>query len=841
MSPNGKRKWPARLRRLVQLMCFLAFVGYVIYVPVIATRELSSYGVMRLSPLAGAGAMLSAWRIMMIFVPAFVLLLGAVFLGRYFCGWMCPLGGTVDVVDWCLEKLGFRLSDNDASVSPEENLLARASWHRRLKYYILIACVFSAFLGLSLFAYFDPLSIAVRSYVLAVHPLLLRTLLPLLGFLRHIPFVGIVAGEAADGLREALLGNAEIYFVLQVVTALTFLGVVGLSVFGRRMWCRSVCPLGALYGLAALKSFTGRKVTDACIECGRCTSVCPTHCISANGHRTLAGECILCMRCQEECPVDAIRFLGSDRGQIDEIDLTRRGTVAALGSVAVAYPLIKTSTSESVTKGGSFIRPPLAAQDMDEFLQECLRCGQCMRACPTQAIQPVGLGGGLESLWTPQIVPRLGYCEYDCKRCGQVCPTDAIPEFSLDEKHASAIGLAFVDRTRCIPWRGLEYQQEDEVDWDTHNCGVCEEVCPVDGKAIHFRRHDMDNGQELRTPYVRSELCVGCGFCENVCPIQGDAAIRVTGGHRNIEPPEDGGETESAIVAALPTTIGDWRLTGEKNVYKTGNELWDWINGAADPYRKFHFTVAGNAMYARDGDKAEIIIWEFEHSDDAFGVYGLFRDADSDRLDFGDHVSVAEGPILWGWEGKWYVTVQPLAGDVSRKDVVSLGRSVVEQLDAEESQIPEICRMLPESGMNAGTMRFMRHKLHLDDLYLPAAVNESVDLEGPTVAAYAEYSGKDSGGESSMLLVRYANPEDAQNAMQAYEEAWEELDATVGRENDVLLVEMDDSTYSAANEEDRMLAITLGMDDAEKAVDMVRRVTKDENVGKSGGSNDTSY
>ncbi len=760
--------------------------------------------------------MLSAWRFMQPFVPAFALLLAAVFLGRYFCGWMCPLGATIDVVDWMTDKVGIERNEKHG---------AGVSWTRRLKYYVLITCLVCAVFGVSVFGYVDPLSIAMRSYVLVVHPFLLKTLLPVLEILSRIPVFGPVAAWTGEQMRMAFHGGAQIEFALQVVTAAAILGVIGLTVAGRRMWCRSVCPLGALYALAGIKSYTGRQVSDACIECGRCADVCPTNCISDDGHQTLAGECILCMRCQEECPVDAIRFLGASREQMREVDLTRRGTVAAMGAAVAACPLFTSNASESIDKGGTFVRPPLADRDPDEFLQECLRCGQCMRVCPTQAIQPAGLEGGLESLWTPQLIPRLGYCEYNCDRCGQVCPTGAIPEFDLKEKHASAIGLAYLDRTRCIPWRGWQHQLEEDVDWDKHNCGVCEEVCPVPGKAIHFRRREMGDGQELRLPYVRAESCVGCGFCENVCPVQGEAAIRVTGGFRELGPPDEGAATGSAIASALPVTVGNWRLTGEKTVRTTENELFSWINGAAEPYLKFQFAKAANARYAREGANAEIIAWEFKHSDDAFGVYSKFRAADGDRLDFADRVTVAEGPVLWAWEDKWYIKVLPLGGDLSRKDVTSLGRAVVEGFKAPPADIPDICRKLPESGRKAGTMRFMRHALHLHDLYLPMAINDAVQLKGKSVAAYADYEGGTTGTKTGLLLVDYPKPREARDAWNAYEKACKEMGQTEERRRGVTLCKMGDNNYSAAGKQGELLAIAIGWGGAEQAMDIVRKVT----------------
>jgi len=143
-----------------------------------------------------------------------------------------------------------------------------------------------------------------------------------------------------------------------------------------------------------------------------------------------------------------------------------------------------------------------------------------MKACPTNGLQPTGLEAGLEGLWTPMLAPRVGYCEFNCNLCGQVCPTGAIQELVLDEKKKVRIGLAAFDTTRCLPYA---YGRE---------CLVCEEHCPLPKKAIYFlptevRRRDGST-VTLKQPHVDADLCTGCSVCEYVCVFKDRAAIRVT-------------------------------------------------------------------------------------------------------------------------------------------------------------------------------------------------------------------------------------------------------------------------------------------------------------------------
>ena len=98
------------------------------------------------------------------------------------------------------------------------------------------------------------------------------------------------------------------------------------------------------------------------------------------------------------------------------------------------------------------------------------------------AIQPAVAEAGIEGLWTPVVAPRLGYCDYSCNACGQVCPVQAIPPLSLEEKRQQVIGQAYIDQNRCIPWAAIPSWQD---------CIVCEEMCPVPDKAIKLEEVEV--------------------------------------------------------------------------------------------------------------------------------------------------------------------------------------------------------------------------------------------------------------------------------------------------------------------------------------------------------------
>jgi formate hydrogenlyase subunit 6/NADH:ubiquinone oxidoreductase subunit I len=135
-----------------------------------------------------------------------------------------------------------------------------------------------------------------------------------------------------------------------------------------------------------------------------------------------------------------------------------------------------------------------------------------MKACPTNGLQPCVLESGLDGLWTPRLVPRIGGCEKNCNLCGQVCPTRAIRNLPLEEKSYARIGTAVIDRSRCLAW------EQDRT------CLVCDEACSYN--AID-NRNETIQGTTLGRPFVNEQACMGCGLCESRCPVDGPAAIQV--------------------------------------------------------------------------------------------------------------------------------------------------------------------------------------------------------------------------------------------------------------------------------------------------------------------------
>jgi ferredoxin len=318
-------------------------------------------------------------------------------------------------------------------------------------------------------------------------------------------------------LKDTVLPFNEPYYRQAVFIGLLFLGVLGLNLYERRFWCRYLCPLGALLGLVGARAVISRRVSEGCTECGECEP----HCQGASRPDELEGfdirECYACNNCDDSCPEGAVYF-GAGTRKPAALDLGKRRLITSSLAGVAAVPLLRVGPKEA-RPDPLLIRPPGALQER-EFLRRCVRCGECMKVCITGGLQPTFLEAGAEGIWTPVLVPRMGYCEYRCTLCGQVCPTGAIKRLSIEKKAKVKIGLAMLDKNRCLPWA------------HARACIVCEEVCPTPKKAIWFREETVSDRKgralRLKQPVVDLELCIGCGICETLCPVQDRPAIYVT-------------------------------------------------------------------------------------------------------------------------------------------------------------------------------------------------------------------------------------------------------------------------------------------------------------------------
>jgi ferredoxin len=214
-----------------------------------------------------------------------------------------------------------------------------------------------------------------------------------------------------------------------------------------------------------------------------------------------------------------------------------------LGGMAGGLLLAIPSRFRSPERESRMLRPP-GVRSEDDFLKKCVRCGECMKVCLKNALYPATYQAGLEGIYTPLVLPRLGYCEYNCTLCGQVCPTGAIPSLQVADKRREVIGKAVFNKNHCLPFAR-------KID-----CIVCEEHCPIPEKAIRSREVQvvgLDGAlTTVKEPYLVEEICNGCGICENVCPLETRAGIEVFAVKNRTPISLNAGGQESALNSPYP-------------------------------------------------------------------------------------------------------------------------------------------------------------------------------------------------------------------------------------------------------------------------------------------------
>lgn len=275
----------------------------------------------------------------------------------------------------------------------------------------------------------------------------------------------------------------------------------------RRSFCNSLCPVGALLACGAAMAPAGLRFGKACIRCGKCVKACPTGCLDPQRGVVDNGRCVRCMACVQACPVGAIEFGRNPGFRMPERRRLVRAGLCLLGGGVVGLVARKTLPLYSaygprarVALEG--IYPP-GAGSRQRFLSKCTDCRLCIQHCVGQVIQPAGTFGAVHLTF------NKGMCEFNCKRCSEVCPTGALVPMTLAQKQRTRLGLAEVNLSLCVAAkRGFE-------------CGACAEHCPTG--ALRMK----EDARGVRIPVLDTRLCIGCGSCEHPCPVRPIKAVRV--------------------------------------------------------------------------------------------------------------------------------------------------------------------------------------------------------------------------------------------------------------------------------------------------------------------------
>ena len=501
------------VRRVSQAFFFSLFVWFCI-VATIGEKfwQIRSWPInwfLQLDPLVAIGTILTTHKLYWPLLWALVTVILTIIFGRFFCSWVCPFGSLHHFVGF----LGNRKTKLAKRIKLNKYRKAQ-----RIKYLILIFFLFMAA--------FPSIGSTLQTGLLDPIPLITRSFQSLLSIAdRSVNFVSTTPRFYEAG-----------WFIL-----LIFFTAVLLNLVIPRFYCRFICPLGALFGiLGRFAIWRIGKNQNECSNCTLCERSCEGGCEPSGNIRI--SECVLCFNCRQDCKDELISYqtTPSLAGEITNPDISRRGFILSLAGGIFAVPAVRLGNKLGSNWYHKVIRPPGSLTEK-EFLKRCIKCGQCTRICPTNVLQPGGIDGGLENLWTPALNNRIGSsgCQLNCVACGQACPTSAIRPITLSEKHGLdefaevgpiKLGTAFFDRNRCLPWA------MDKP------CIVCEENCPLSPKAIYTREEFItirdgilivkkasENTIEVEKPIVPDKFATG----DYYCAVQDSKRAKITANTEN--------------------------------------------------------------------------------------------------------------------------------------------------------------------------------------------------------------------------------------------------------------------------------------------------------------------
>jgi polyferredoxin len=468
----------SRSRRMVQLVMLAAFVGLTIGGLQSGSVWLLSSLFSRLDPLVGLSAVVAGRAFVAFWAASLLTVVLTVALGRVWCGWICPLGTTLELA------------------ALPQKLRGRVARGWRYGKYVTLAVVLGAALFGSLGPMIlDPITIITR---------------PLQQLAR--PWVGNDAVGQSVGASLGRDGMHAIAFLSLVPLVI----VIALNLVERRFWCHSLCPLGGLLGLIS-KVPGVRRVVDAetCTSCARCVKTCPTGAVERSAaFASSPAECTTCMRCVDECRSGADHFGFSGPSLLAPgFDPTRRDALIAVGATGLGLAGVFVPFAANAD-AAEILRPPASSEE--RLANLCVRCGACYGACPTGSLRPSVSFTSPAGPWTPMLDDRPAHCTLNCNRCAGPCPTDAIHTPTLDEAAALGLGVkAGVNRDRCRAWAG------------NRECMNCQTRCPIAGALVGQQRptnlpvHRMGPstyvGAPVQVPVINTDLCVGCNQCAEAC------------------------------------------------------------------------------------------------------------------------------------------------------------------------------------------------------------------------------------------------------------------------------------------------------------------------------------
>ena len=432
------------------------------------------------------------------FVPVMLLTL---LVGRLYCSTLCPLGILQDLIIFFSRKVKRRRMH---PLPPNWSVHLTAG----LLPVVLAAAGIPSLLGLlEPFAFWGR---TFRDFIVPAGALASSGAVEVFKlfevYLAPIPFRGEPGAVALTAALIALL----IFFTVK---------------YGR-WYCNRLCPAGCALRVMSLRPVWSIQFNlEKCTSCGICARVCRSGCIDVPAHKLSSDRCVMCLDCLEACPFGALDVApnyGPGRNPAREKvretttgapDPQRRKAVLVTAGALIAAGgagILRAVTGGSRKSAGDTVIPP-GSRSVEWFTSRCISCHTCVSACPTHVLQPSFFALGAAGFLQPVMDYRVGYCEWECNACSQVCPTGAISPISIAKKQATQLGRVEFVEDRCV------------VFTQGTACGACGEVCPT--QAVRMVPYLGD----LTQPLTDNAICSGCGNCEYACPVEGEKAIFVRG------------------------------------------------------------------------------------------------------------------------------------------------------------------------------------------------------------------------------------------------------------------------------------------------------------------------
>lgn len=362
----------------------------------------------------------------MIGLIVFQFLLALVF-GRIYCSTICPAGVFQDIINrlFCIGKKKKKGSRRFTYHKP-------MNWFRYVLLAITMLMAVFGFSGLCLLL--DPYSNFGRIAASLFRPVVMW----------------------GNNLLADLLMKVDNYSLFHVtISTVTVSGLIAatiallvfivMTIFRGRLFCNTICPVGALLSLFSRYSFF--RITfdkEACTHCGNCEHTCKAEAIDSKNLTVDTSRCVDCFNCVSSCSKGGLQYrlqlpTASHSGQSKATN-SRRTFLATSATVAASLPIasaIAGGGKGKMNRKGRKKWPPLTPPgsiSLERFKDKCTGCQICVVRCPSQVLRPTGLEYGLDYMLKPRLAYISSYCNYECTVCSDVCPTGAIKPLTVEEK-----------------------------------------------------------------------------------------------------------------------------------------------------------------------------------------------------------------------------------------------------------------------------------------------------------------------------------------------------------------------------------------------------------------------